>query len=48
MTDFTCDCGKSYNESTGDIDERVCNDCLIENEKDEAQHENTVHDNRVY
>ena len=28
MIDFTCDCGNSYNELTGDLDERICNDCL--------------------
>ena len=28
MIDFTCDCGNSYNELTGDLGERICNDCL--------------------
>ena len=29
MIEFTCIyCGHKYNEMTGDLDERCCNDCL--------------------
>lgn len=28
IVEFTCDCGSVYSLLTGDLDERMCNECL--------------------
>jgi len=29
MIEFTCNCGNKYNELTGSLDEKMCDECLI-------------------
>lgn len=34
---FTCiECGFKFDENTGDLDERMCNDCLYGEDDDES------------